>query len=119
MVFIKVLVRGNIVSVISVYAPQCDLDNNSINCKKLRLRNCSLEKEMGKDSGVLRSYGHDSGKYTLQEVTCESSSSKTKLDYCLVRKHQRKFLKDFKVVVSKDCVTQNILLRKVKESSYS
>ena len=36
-------------------------------------------------------------------VTCESGPSKTQFDYCLLRRNQRKFLKDIKVLPKAEC----------------
>ena len=52
----------------------------------------------------------------------ESGSAKTQVDYCLVRKGQRKLLKDIKVVPSEECITQhkpvicNLKIKKVKSN---
>ena len=55
-------------------------------------------------------------------VTHESRPSKTQLDYCLIRRNQRKFLKDMKVLPSEECITQykplvcDFKKRKVKDT---
>ena len=54
-------------------------------------------------------------------VILESDPSKTRFNYYLVRRKQRKFLKDIKVLPSEDCITQHRPLifgnvRKVKDT---
>ena len=36
-------------------------------------------------------------------VTCESGPSETKVDYCFVKRDQRKFVKSIKVLTCKKC----------------
>ena len=50
------------------------------------------------------------------------NSSKTQVDYWLLRRHQRKFSKDIKVLPSEECITQHksflcdFKTRKVKDT---
>ena len=76
------------------------------------------------------SYEDNSREYTFQQkgnkrashlVILESDPSKTRFNYYLVRRKQRKFLKDIKVLPSEDCITQHRPLvfgnvRKVKDT---
>ena len=55
-------------------------------------------------------------------VTYEFGPSKPQGDYCLVRRNQRNFSKDIKVLPSEDCITQhkslvcNFTIRKLKNT---
>ena len=43
-------------------------------------------------------------------VTYKPGPSKIQVDYCLVRRNQRKFLKDIKFLRSKECITEHKVL---------
>ena len=55
-------------------------------------------------------------------VTYESGPSKMQVEYCLVRRDQRKFVKDMKALPSERCITQhkqvlcNFKIRKVNDT---
>ena len=61
------------------------------------------------------SYEHDSRKYTLPEEGKSLSHLKTQVDYCLVRRNQRKFAK---VLPSEECkpLLCDFKTRKVKDT---
>ena len=61
-------------------------------------------------------------KKTSNLLACEPGPSKTQVDYCLIRRNQRKFLKDIKVLSSEEYITQHnplicdFKIRKVKDT---
>ena len=163
-ILIKLMVQESILSVISVYAPQCGLDDvqkDRFYDSLINIAGKLGEKEIVVIAGDFNGHvgksinGYDSlhGGYGYGDrnkegerilefcaamdmivantffkkrdshlVTYESGSAKTQVDYCLVRKDQRKLLKDIKVIPSEECIAQhkpvicNLKIKKVKST---
>ena len=148
-ILIKILANDRILTVVSVYAPQCGLDDSvkdnfydsligttaKLADKEVVVITGDLNGHVGKEAegfenlhggfgyGVRNREGERIlefssamdmivGNTFFQKrdthlVTYESGLSKTQIDYCLVRRTQRKLLKDVKVVPGEECITQH------------